>query len=73
MLASIIFVILVLAIMFLCGRLTANFAARRGRSRAAWFLWGAVFFPLPSIVLALLPPRGGDGGSRSSTIPAAGC
>ena len=62
MLASIIFVILVLAIMFLCGRLTANFAAQRGRSRAAWFLWGAVFFPIPSIVLVMLPPRGGDDG-----------
>jgi hypothetical protein len=71
MLASIIFVILVLAIMFLCGRLTANFASQKGRSRVAWFLWGAVFFPLPSIVLALLPPRGGDEGSPSSASPAA--
>ena len=71
MLASIIFVILVLAIMFLCGGLTPNFAAQRGRSRAAWFLWGAVFFPIPSIVLAPLPPRGSD--SRSTSIPAARC
>jgi hypothetical protein len=58
MLAAIIFVTLVLASMFLCGRLTAQFAARRGRSRGAWFVWGALFFPLPSIVLALLPPHG---------------
>jgi hypothetical protein len=72
MLAAIIFVILVLAIMFWCGRLTANFAAQRGRSRAAWFLWGAVFFPIPSIVLLLLPPRGGEDGSRSGAAPAAG-
>lgn len=58
MLASIIFVILVLAMMFLCGRFTANHAAKKGRSKRAWFLWGALFFPIPSIVLALLPPLG---------------
>jgi len=58
MLASIIFVLLVLAMMFLCGRFTANYAAQKGRSRSAWFVWGALLFPLPSIVLALLPPLG---------------
>jgi MFS family permease len=58
MLASIIFVILVLAMMFLCGRLTAKYAAQKGRSRSAWFVWGALLFPIPSIVLALLPPLG---------------
>jgi hypothetical protein len=57
MLASIIFVTLVLAVMFWCGRSTANFAARRGRSKGVWFLLGSVFFPIPSIVLALLPPH----------------
>jgi hypothetical protein len=56
MLASIIFVMLVLAGMFLCGRLTAKYAAQKGRSRSAWFVWGALLFPIPSIVLALLPP-----------------
>jgi len=50
-------VTLVLALMFLCGRYTAKFAARRGRSEAAWFLLGSLFFPIPSIVLMLLPPR----------------
>ena len=57
MLASIIFVILVLAVMFWCGHLTAKFAAHRGRSKGAWFLLGTLFFPVPSIVLALLPPQ----------------
>jgi hypothetical protein len=55
MLASIIFVTLVLAVMFWCGRSTATFAARRGRSKGVWILLGSVFFPIPSIVLALLP------------------
>jgi hypothetical protein len=58
MLASTIFVTLVLTIMFLCGRLTAKYAAHKGRSKSAWFVWGALLFPLPSIVLALLPIRG---------------
>jgi hypothetical protein len=57
MLASIIFVTVVVALMFWCGRLTAKLAAQRGRSRGAWFLLGSVFFPVPSIVLALLPPH----------------
>jgi hypothetical protein len=57
MLASILFVILVLAAMFWCGRLTAKFAGQRGRSRGVWFLLGSLFFPIPSIVLAFLPPH----------------
>lgn len=57
MLASIVFVTLILASMFLCGRLTAKYAAQKGRSKSAWFVWGALLFPLPSIVLALLPAR----------------
>ena len=55
MLASIIFVSVVLAVMLWCGRSTANLAAQRGRSRGAWFVLGSLFFPIPSIVLALLP------------------
>jgi hypothetical protein len=57
MLASIVFITLVLAIMFLCGHFTAKYAAYKGRSKTAWFVWGALLFPLPSIVLALLPAR----------------
>lgn len=57
MLASIIFAALSLAIMVVCGRLTAKHAAKRGRSRSTWFVLGSLFFPLPSIALALLPPR----------------
>jgi hypothetical protein len=60
MLASIVVFALVLAMMFLCGRFTAKHAAQRGRSRSAWFVLGSLFFPLPSIVLALLPPRRPD-------------
>jgi hypothetical protein len=60
MLASIIFAALSLAIMVVCGRLTAKHAAKRGRSRSTWFVLGSLFFPLPSIALALLPPRHQD-------------
>ena len=58
MLASIILNIVLIAIMVWCGRFTAKYAAQKGRSRRRWFLLGALFFPIPSIVLALLPPRG---------------
>lgn len=57
MFASITFIVLVLVIVALCGHCTAEFAARRGRSRGAWFILGAIFFPIPSIVLVLLPPH----------------
>jgi hypothetical protein len=57
MLASIIFDLVILAVMVWCGRFTAKYAVEKGRSRRRWFLLGALFFPIPSIVLALLPPR----------------
>jgi hypothetical protein len=60
MLAPIIFVSLILAMMVLSGRFTAKQAAHRGRSTSAWFIWGALLFPLfplASIVLVLLPAR----------------
>jgi hypothetical protein len=57
----IIFVtICVLAVAFLSGRFTAQYAAQRGRSQRAWFVWGALFspfFPLPWMVLGLLPKK----------------
>ncbi|HEY3795345.1 MAG TPA: hypothetical protein VGM09_26255 [Bradyrhizobium sp.] len=58
MLASVIFTIVISALMVWCGVVTANYAAERGRSWRTWFLLGALFFPLfplLSIVLALLP------------------
>jgi MFS family permease len=58
MLAAIIFDVVIVAVMVWCGRFTARYAEQRGRSRRPWFLLGALFFPIPSIVLALLPPRG---------------
>jgi hypothetical protein len=58
MLASIVFNIVLLAIMVWCGRFTAKHAVRKGRSRRPWFMLGALFLPFPSIVLALLLPRG---------------
>jgi predicted membrane protein len=61
MFAWIMFIaICVLAIAYLSGRFTANYAAQVGRSRRAWFVWGAVFFPLfplPWMVLGVLPRR----------------
>jgi hypothetical protein len=55
--------IAVLAVAFLSGRFTAKHAAERGRSKHAWFLWGALFFlffpffPVPWMVLGLLPKK----------------
>jgi hypothetical protein len=49
-----------LPVAFLTGRYTARYAAQRGRSERAWFLLGALFFPLfpiPWMALALLPRR----------------
>jgi len=40
-----------------CGRYTAKYAAERGRSKAAWFVLGGLRYPLPYVVLALLPPH----------------
>ena len=51
-----------LAIAFLCGRFTANYAAQRGRSKRAWFLVGSLlflFFPIPWMVLGVLPKKQG--------------
>lgn len=48
--------ILYLTFIYVCGRYTARYAAQRGRSRAVWFIWGGLLYPLPYIVLALLPP-----------------
>jgi hypothetical protein len=58
MLAAIIFDVVIVAVMVWCGRFTANYAEQRGRSRRRWFLLGALFFPIPTIALALSPPRG---------------
>ncbi|MBR0825268.1 hypothetical protein JQ596_06955 [Bradyrhizobium manausense] len=57
MLPVILAAILYLSLIYVCGRYTAKFAAERGRSRAAWFVIGGLFYPLPYLVLALLPPR----------------
>jgi hypothetical protein len=64
MLASVLFAIFIVAAMllgmFLSGRHTAAYAARKGRSWRIWFVAGSLLFPLfpvPWMVLALLPPR----------------
>jgi len=61
MLSWIMFVTIpVLAVALLCGRFTANYAAERGRSKRAWFLLGALFFPFFPIqwmVLGHLPKK----------------
>ena len=57
-LAWIILAIVVVALIVECGRITARYAAQKGRSWRTWFVLGALFsplFPLLSIVLALLP------------------
>ena len=61
MFSWIIFItIAVLATAFLSGRFTAEYAARKGRSKRAWFFCGALlfpFFPIPWMVLGLLPKK----------------
>jgi len=57
MLAVIFAAILYLSLLCLCGRYTARYAAQRGRSQTVWFIWGSLLYPLPYIVLALLPPH----------------
>jgi hypothetical protein len=61
MLPWIIFITIpVLLAAFLSGRFTAKYAAQRGRSERAWFLLGALLFPLfpiPWTALALLPRK----------------
>ena len=78
MLASIIFVLLILAVtlsvMLLAGRLTAEYAVERGRSKRIWFLLGSLFFfffPIPWIVLGLLPDRRHPNPPVRSTVPTA--
>jgi hypothetical protein len=56
MLALIIAATLYASLIYVCGRYTANYAAKRGRSETTWFVLGGLFCPLPHIVLALLPP-----------------
>jgi threonine/homoserine/homoserine lactone efflux protein len=56
MVPLVIAVILFLSLMYVCGRRTAKYAAQRGRSEAFWFVLGSVLYPLPYIVLAVLPP-----------------
>jgi hypothetical protein len=70
MLAWIIFNIVIIAVMVWCGRFTARQAVRKGRSWRRWFLLGALFFPFPSIVLALLPSHGEDDGTPAPPPPA---
>jgi ABC-type uncharacterized transport system YnjBCD permease subunit len=57
MFALIIAAILYFSLMYVCGRYTAKYAALRGRSEAVWFVLGCLFYPVPYIVLALLPPH----------------
>ena len=61
MLAWIAFIALfVVPAAFLAGRFTAKYALAKGRSERAWFLWGALLFPLfpiPWMVLELMPSR----------------
>lgn len=50
----------VVAVALMSGRFTANSAIAKGRSKRAWFVWGALLFPLfplPWMVLALLPNK----------------
>jgi len=56
MLPLLVAAILYLSLIWVCGRYTASYAAERGRSKAAWFIWGGLLYPLPYIALALLPP-----------------
>jgi hypothetical protein len=61
--AMILAVLLYLTLMVACGHYTARYAAQRGRSKVAWFIWGALLFPLPYLPLALLRPLINDSGS----------
>jgi ABC-type uncharacterized transport system YnjBCD permease subunit len=55
MLPLIVTAALYLSLLCVCGRYTASYAVQRGRSSIAWFIWGALFYPLPYLALALLP------------------
>ena len=56
MLALVIAAVLYLYLIYACGRCTAKLATQRGRTGTLWFVLGCLFFPVPSLVLALLPP-----------------
>jgi hypothetical protein len=62
MFAVIIAAILYLSLMWVCGRYTARYAAQKGRSETVWFIVGSLLYPLPYIVLALLPRRHKESG-----------
>jgi hypothetical protein len=50
----------VFGVAFWSGSLTSKYAAERGRSKRAWFLVGALLFPLfpiPWMALAFLPRK----------------
>jgi hypothetical protein len=66
----IIFNIVLLAVMVWCGRFTAKHAVRKGRPWRRWFMLGALFFPFPSIVLALLPSLNENDGTPTPPSPA---
>ncbi|UFZ04074.1 hypothetical protein LQG66_33600 [Bradyrhizobium ontarionense] len=55
MLPLILAALLYLSFLCACGYYTADYAGQRGRSKLAWFIWGALFYPLPYIALALMP------------------
>ena len=57
MVPVIIAIILYLSLLYACGRYTANYAAQRGRSEVLWLVLGGLFYPVPYLVLALLPPK----------------
>jgi hypothetical protein len=60
MFPSIVAVALYCSLLYVCGRYTAKYAASRGRSKAVWFVLGCLFYPLPSVVLAVLPRSGNE-------------
>jgi hypothetical protein len=70
MLGLIVFNIVILAAMVWCGRFTAKHAVRKRRPWRRWFMLGALFFPFPSIVLALLPSLDEDDGTLTPPPPA---
>ena len=56
--ALVIALMLYAALCYVCGRFTARHAIRRGRSARTWLVVGILLcplFPLPDLVLALLP------------------
>ena len=60
MLPLIVTAVIYLSLLGACGYYTANYAGQRGRSKVAWFIWGALFYPLPYLALALLPRQSAE-------------